>query len=351
VIDEYVYKNKLNPVACLPFSDKGVPLGAYYAKHIGLKGDGVTSSFACVNKIAFRKLEQEKAAPLWYRKPFFKSLYSYGDALEVLQNAEFPIFLKPACEGNSRGCMKVENFEQFLENQDFFSHYFSEGIIAEQCIEDCDEYSVDGVNGVYVVTEKKTSKGKYRVEIQHTIPAPIDADVYNKLIEAGRYVAATTGSNGGAIHHEFFLRESTGEVFCVEPNRRPAGMKLWDFANESFGRLNYWNQWLDWAYGKNIEHEKGMLKREFYTSVRMLIGEKNGHIKCIDHHYIEQLNLSNSHIIDIEITKKVGDMVVNEPKDNSDFIGYIVCKSKTVSDLHMLLSCIEKKVSIAIVIE
>lgn len=221
-IDHYLAENNLNPIACLPFSDKGIPLGSYYAKSKGLVHDGCERSLACIDKYHFRCLEAAENTPSWYKKPYFEQIFSFDEAVKIVNEKNRPLFFKPTKEGNSRGCIEINSMDDLIKNKTQLYAYFNQGVIVEECIKDCDEYSFDGVDGCYVITEKKTSAGYYRVETQHILPAPLEQRYYDRLIEAGKIVAKISGSNNGAVHNELFLDKITGDVYCVEPNRRPA---------------------------------------------------------------------------------------------------------------------------------
>lgn len=48
-------------------------------------------------------------------------------------------------------------------------------------------------------------------------------------------------------------------------------------------------------------------------------------------------------VIEVVISKQEGGSVTSVLKDNSDFIGYVVCKAKTVDELRSLLGSVEQE--------
>lgn len=338
-IDTYISSQGFTVCACLPFSDKGIPLGSLYAKHKGLPHDNTDRSKACIDKFTFRCLEKNTTTPTWYKKPFFKKIHTLAEAEECINNATNPLFFKPVAEGNSRGCIEIETIEDLKANNDLINLYLGQGILVEECIKECDEFSFDGIDGNYIITEKKTSQGHYRVETQHILPAPLETKLYERLIEAGKIVSEISGSQKGAIHNELFLNKSTGDVYCVEPNRRPAGLKLWDWIGIAFPGVNNWNAWINWATGKSNEDNFG--NQQYYVGCKMLQAINSGKITKINTDIKDQIE-KNSNVCDITLTKSVGQTITNILKDNSHFIGYIVCKSKTIENLRLLLDQMEK---------
>jgi biotin carboxylase len=340
-IDSYLIENQLNVIACLPFSDKGVPLGSYYAQSKGLNHDDCELSLACIDKYTFRCLEAIENTPAWYKKPFFTKIHSLEEAELIVIQTHVPLFFKPTSEGNSRGCIEIFTINDLILNEHFLEPYYEQGIIVEECIKNCDEYSFDGVDGNYVITEKKTSQGHFRVETQHILPAPLSREHYDRLIEAGKIVAQISGSNNGAVHNELFLNKKTGEVYCVEPNRRPAGLKLWDWVNLAYPGVDNWNSWINWAASRK-KHHTYPIHNDYYVGCRMLQAPYSGTITDID---LIQKNLleNQQEVIEIVITKSKNMKITAKLKDNSDFIGYVVCKHKTIEGLHAALNTIAKK--------
>ena len=340
LIDDYITSNKFTVIACLPFSDKGIPLGSYYARSKGLTHDDCEKSIVCIDKFEFRVLEKEAHTPSWYKKPFFKKIHTIEEARNCIHKSDAALFFKPVAEGNSRGCIEINSIEDLEENLEIVKTYLQQGIVIEECIKGCDEYSFDGVDGNYIITEKKTSQGFYRVETQHTLPAPLEGELYDRLIQAGKIVSEISGSNHGAVHNELFLNKKTGEVYCVEPNRRPAGLKLWDWISTAYPGTDNWSAWLNWAASKSNTNK--IADNKYYVGCRMLQAPLTGTIQTINNNIKSKIQAMDG-VCDIAVTKKEGQSVTNNLKDNSDFTGYIVCKSDTFKGLVSMLDLIERE--------
>lgn len=345
---EYTHHNKLQPIGCLSFSDKGIMLGSLFAASMNLAHDDPDVANACIDKYEFRVLEKSAVTPAWYKKPFFTRVFSYDEAVRIICESSYPLFLKPAQEGNSRGCIQVNSLEDLEENKELLLPYFKNGVMIEQCIQGCDEFSFDGVNDNYVITEKKTSAGRFRVETQHVVPAPLSDSHYERLYMAGLIVSWISGSSGGAVHNELFLDKATGNVYCVEPNRRPGGLKLWDWVSESFHGVDFWESWISWACSKP-KRSGNLEELSSYTGCKMLEPSKSGILSSIDAKTIKKIQ-SLEGVVDIAVTKKIGATITTNLKDNSDFVGYVVCKSDNSEHLYDLLAKVSRLALSALII-
>ncbi len=341
-IDNYLSVKNYTVIACLPFSDKGIPLGSNYARSKGLPHDDCEKSISCIDKFSFRCLEKATVTPAWYKKPFFKKIHTIEEAKNCITDTNAPLFFKPLAEGNSRGCIEINSLQDLEANLEIVNPYLHTGILVEECIKNCDEYSFDGVDGNYIITEKKTSQGYYRVETQHILPAPLENKLYTRLIRAGEIVSEISGSNNGAVHNELFLNKKTGDVYCVEPNRRPAGLKLWDWISVAYPGIDNWKAWINWASRSTSKNQ--ISHNKYFVGCRMLHAQSSGTLQAINQNIKSNLQKING-VCDIAVTKKEGESVTENLKDNSDFIGYIVCKSDTPEKLLIFLDQIQRKAS------
>ena len=145
------------------------------------------------------------------------------------------------------------------------------------------------------------------------------------------------GSKGGAFHHEFFILKD-GRIASVEPNRRPAGMWIWDLANWAFEDFDPWTRWTDRCLTDETT-SKILLRPKAFAGVRGLIAKKSGKIKFINRQKIEAglEERFGSGNYRISFLKQPGSSVNSEPRDNADFLGYLalknVCYEKLLIDL------------------
>ena len=323
----YLKSENLNLIGCLPFSDKGVIGAAHTAKAFGLFGDDDRTAKAMLDKHLFRELEAKiPMDPSVYRKPFFKKIHDADELLAFFERTG-TFFIKPASEGNSRGCMKISSRNDLLLWLEENAPYLKNGVICEEYLSSGNEFSCDGVNGSYWVTEKYTTEGAYRAEYQHIVPAPLDEALELTMQNTLRPLLTNLGSRGGAFHHEFFnLTDS--RLASVEPNRRPAGMWIWDLAAWSFENFNPWATWLEVCAGK--KPTASALKRVFFSGVRGVISSIDGTIAHIDEIAIRDqfTEIFGSENFRFSILKQVNSIVRRDARDNADFLAYVALRHK-----------------------
>ena len=332
VLKEYLNNNNLEILGCLPFSDKGVVGAAYVAKALNLFGDDAVTSHAMLDKSLFRKLESSIPIDLEnYKKPFSHTFATRAE-IENLFLKQGPFFIKPKAEGNSRGCMKImttSDLQQwFYENESSVIN----GIICEEILSDTNEYSFDGVNGNYWITEKFTTSGAFRAEYQQIVPAPLVDSVQKKVHKVLAPLMSKLGSNGGAFHHEFFILNS-GKIASVEPNRRPAGMWIWDLAAWNFENFNPWDQWIKRCLDKNSLPQVE-LKSTGYTGIRGVISKRDGKIQSIKRNEAETaLKTRFGDHVRLSFLKSESNTIRCMPRDNSDFLAFVAIKNESYDGL------------------
>lgn len=344
-INSFLSNHHLQLIGCLPFSDKGVISGSFVAKNLSLFADDFKTSFAMLDKNKFRELEEGFSTnEKLYKKPFFIQVRSENELYHVLEK-HGSFFIKPTSEGNSRGCMKItslNDLQHWLKDNDSL---LNKGVICEEILSDLNEYSFDGVGGKYWITKKYTTQGSYRAEYQHIVPAPLSIDQKNMILQNMRSLLPHLGSRGGAFHHEFFLFND-GRIASVEPNRRPAGMWIWDLAQNSFKKFDPWMRWVEQVVSNHeVDFDTmTLMDHDLYTGVRGVIAPKSGKLLSLQFNAIEN-DLKKEFGDDyhqFSFLKKVGDYIRHNPKDNSDFLALVSLQHQDWQKLEINLEKAEK---------
>jgi hypothetical protein len=328
----YLDNNLLELIGCLPFSDKGVVGAAHVAKQFNLFGDDPNSSFAMLDKNLFRELElQIPINETVYKKPFFHVVH-FADEIFNLFALKGAFFIKPRAEGNSRGCMKIESLADIIQWLDDNSQCLKSGVICEEILSNNNEFSFDGIDNNYWITQKFTTSGAYRAEYQQIVPAPFNEIETKRIHGILKPLLGHLGSNGGAFHHEFFLLEDQ-RVASVEPNRRPAGMWIWDLASWAFEGFNPWIRWVDRC--TQTETEKIELTPKYFAGVRGVISAENGCLSEIKRENIEKelCTLFGPDNYRLSFLKSENSLVRSIPRDNSDFLAMIAIRNQNYEKL------------------
>ncbi|WP_033061061.1 biotin carboxylase [Pseudomonas mandelii] len=334
-------------IGVLPFSDRGVLLGAALASHFGLPGITPGEARAGLDKQIFRKLEAAAStAPEHYRPVFSARIESLPELRQRVIELGGKAFIKPACEGASRGCRVIHHPSECDEAWHALKPYREGGIVLEELIQNAREYSWDYVAGSTWVTEKTTTEGAYRAEIQQVVPAPLAADVQARLAAAGHHMSGLVSLDNGAYHNEVFLR-ADGLTSAVETNMRPGGMHIWDLARLAFVDFDPWERWVRWAVEGKTEHHDPVARG--YCGIRLLRAPAGGLLRATPD--IESLARKlNIELVEAVYAKRVGDSVTAMVKDNTSFIGHIVLFSKDYGQLSdnllRLAEAIESRVEV-----
>jgi hypothetical protein len=331
ILNIYLNLHQLRLIGCLPFSDKGVIGAAHVAENFGIVGDAASTAHAMLDKFAFRDLEAAiNFDDSLYKKPFFCTLRSALELRAFLKTSGC-FFLKPKAEGNSRGCMVIEtdsDIDRWLAEN---PTALDKGVIIEEII-NASEFSFDSVGGAHWITQKFTTTGRFRAEYQQIVPAPFPEDLTLQLQQVFMPLLAAMGSRGGAFHHEFFLLTDR-RVASVEPNRRPAGMWIWDLAAWAFRDFDPWAVWVDWCAGHFTNSIT--LKQTAFAGVRGVIARCDGTLKLLDEEGARSVlsDRFGPENVRFAVFKNSGDTVRAEPRDNSDFIAFVAIRRASYEEL------------------
>jgi hypothetical protein len=334
-------------IGVLPFSDRGVLLGAALATHYGLPGITPSEARAGLDKQIFRKLEAAaETSPDDYRPVFSARIESVAELRKKVVELGGKAFIKPACEGASRGCRVIHHPSECDEVWQALKPYREGGIVLEELIQNAREYSWDYVAGSTWVTEKTTTEGAYRAEIQQIVPAPLAADGQVRLAAAGRHMSGLVSLDNGAYHNEIFLRRD-GLTSAVETNMRPGGMHIWDLARLAFVDFDPWERWVRWAVEGTTDPHDPVARG--YCGIRLLRAPAGGLLRYVPD--IESLAQElNIELVEAVYAKRLSDSVTALVQDNTSFIGHIVLFSEDYgqlsNDLLRLAEAIESRVEV-----
>lgn len=346
-VHQSLLKASLSPIGILPFSDRGVPLGALLAQLYALPGALPEQAKAGLDKQLFRQLDARAAShPAGYQIVSSQPVSSLEELKASVVKLGGKAFIKPAQEGNSRGCQVIESLDECEAIWASLEPYRAAGILVESLIEDAKEFSWDSVAGKQWITEKYTTEGLYRAEYQQVVPACLSEEDETLLRSAGEHMRQLVSPLNGAWHNEIFLLP--GATAAVETNMRPAGMHIWDLAMLSFDHFNPWLLWLRWAVEGVFAPQA--LKHRYYSGIRMLRPRLSGTLQALPN--IERLAQQAGIELHLaSFSAKVGDKLNAQIKTNADFMGYIILRDhnhqQLLNALTVLAQAIESAVEIS----
>lgn len=331
---------ELHVVGGFVFSDKAMIAGTELLTKLGVPADTITGAKVALNKYQFRKAElnyADKNNPPNYWRPAFCTIKNKQEAEVFLSQHSKGVVLKPTSEGNNRGVVVIKNLSDLEGNWHLVEPYLSAGVMMEELIPFAPEYSFDGVGELNFVTKKISAHGPFPVEIGQQVPSLIPIDKENIIINAGRTMNLLSGSNGGAYHNEVKF-DGHSYVAAVEPNRRPAGMCIWDLAEKVY-KMNFYHELIEHCLGHPTS--SGPLNAIGVATIRMLPSPAKGlwntkaesHTKILED-CLTQFNQipgsSEVEVFNFRVIKANQSPVDNLVLNNGDFVaqvGFFTLKS------------------------
>ncbi|WP_280696611.1 biotin carboxylase [Kitasatospora sp. GP82] len=236
--------------AGIVFSDNAVQSGAALLQRLGLAVDSPELALGAFCKHEYRLGEARHADLLAAQRMMVPDFTEVGslDGLHAFASRHPEGFVvKPTKEGNNRGVVVVRPGDDIRAAFAEVLPYLEGGVICEQIIPYRREYSFDGLGHLSFVTEKVSASGRYPVEVAQVLPARLDEVERSTLERAGRQVNWLVGQCDGPFHNEIKLSDNGTHAAVVEPNRRPAGMKIWSLAHWVYG-IDFYHRWVDSAF-------------------------------------------------------------------------------------------------------
>jgi hypothetical protein len=236
--------------AGIVFSDDAVRSGAQLLQALGLPVDSPDPAAGAFCKHRYRLSEARHASLLAAQRiliPDFREVTSVDDVVEFARQHPDGFILKPSQEGNNRGVVLVRPGDDAAAAFAEVMPYLDGGAICEQVIPYRREYSFDGLGSASFITEKMNAGGRYPVEVAQVLPAELSDLARTTVERVGRQVNWLVGQCDGPFHNEIKISDDGAHAAVVEPNRRPAGMKIWSLARWVYG-IDLYHRWIDAAF-------------------------------------------------------------------------------------------------------
>ena len=222
------------PDAVLAVGDRPTVLAAHLNARFGLPGHPPAAAAASRNKRAARLAFRAAGLPA----PAFRELALEDDAERVATALSYPAVIKPLALSGSRGVMRVDDPQQFVEGferlrallhaPDIRSERdpLHERVLVETFVPGR-EYAVEGVlsNGVFqllaIFDKPDPLDGPFFEETIYVTPSTKPAAVQERIVATIAAAARALGLWHGPIHAECRVNESG--VYVLEVAARPIG--------------------------------------------------------------------------------------------------------------------------------
>ena len=229
-------------------------------------GCGILSSSICMDKIyskiIFDRCNIKNAESvnlryisknryLYYDKNFSEKNIDFYELISVIRkNLSYPLFVKPSRSGSSIGITKVESSEQLEQAIETASKYDKKILIEQAIVGKEVEVAVLGnsINGIEVsnvgeilsAEEFYSFSSKYENSNSKTrVPANISKE-QSDLIKKYAKQLFTAIDGTGLSRIDFFIEESTGDVYINEINTMPGftDISMYPILMRYFGYTN-----------------------------------------------------------------------------------------------------------------
>ena len=210
-------------------TELSVAIAAFVAEQLGLLG--LPYDVAQVITDKYRNRECIKGLT-----DLLSPKYIEATCLKDIEDSDvpFPMILKPINLGGKRGITVVYNKSELAKAFEYASNSFRKGtkpvIIAEQYLDGGMECSVEsisykGEHTIIQITQKDSSGAPHCVELGHHQPAPLSAEVWDKVVRGVSSGLTAIGVTNGPCHTE--IKVIDGKVYLIEFNARPGGDHIW----------------------------------------------------------------------------------------------------------------------------
>ena len=265
---------------CPCCNDYGVYTAAYVAEQLGLKEyDSYETTCILHNKDRFKKFAEENGI----LSPISHSFICKEDALNAVENMEYPIIIKPTDASAGNGINKVENVRDASSAIEIaFSKSRLKKIVIEPFIKGTQHgfctYLINKKVVACCTNNEYSILNPYRVEID-TYPATSWKLVYDILIEQIEKIADILQLKDGIFHLQYILKD--GKPWIIEVMRRVLGNMYSVPANMLNG--------LDWDYwevrarcGLGCKGFPNNVKQEGFYAYKTILANKNGIVQKIN---------------------------------------------------------------------
>ena len=324
------------PDAVLAVDDSGVELAALLSERLGLPGNPAHAVRRVRDKLAFRRLLQERKFPC----PAFHHLPSGEDPRKLVPELKFPVVVKARRLSGSRGVIRADDCEALRRAVNWVRAIQSRadrdaqelGLIIEDFIPGL-EYALEGsleqgeLTTLALFDKPDPLDGPYFEETLYVTPSRLPREFQDRIHREVARACRVAGLAVGPIHAE------------VRVNDR--GIWILEIAARSIGGL----------CGRVLTHSLGMSLEELI--LRQVVAEEPLAIAGEDgaagvmmipiprrgiYHRLEGLAAAQSvlGVTGVSITAEPG-QIVAPPPDGASYLGFIFARAASPAEAEMAL--------------
>lgn len=207
------------------YGEDGTIQSVLEMERIPYTGSGVTSSAITMDKIMSSRIFKEAGIPMANSRPYYEKDGIKEVAKKIKENYDFPVVIKPACEGSTIG-VEIIRKEEDLESALARTFAIESRILAERYL-DGEEFTVAVLEGEALpVIQICPHSGEYDFHSKYTkgatdylVPAPISEELAKKMQKLA-ILGYQVAECAGVVRFDFRTNKE-GEPFVMEANSIP----------------------------------------------------------------------------------------------------------------------------------
>lgn len=281
--------------------------------------------------------------------PEYKYCRTVEDALELLNEINRPIIIKPLDSNASHGVFKItseeELREKFPESMQFSRH--EKCVLAERFIEGT-EFTIDGIKTpsahyTLAISEKKHFEHNKSIAKELLFSHHNSNFDYDKIREANDAFVMQSNLEFGFTHAEYKCEDS--EYYLIEIAARGGGNMISSVITQHMTGFDTYKYLVECSIG-DIHDQDFSLREEYKNKAAVLkffiTPRGGGKVKAIEGlEYLE----SEPDIVKYHLNFKIGDVIQDALNDSARIGFYIVC-SENMHKLREVVKNVENKVKI-----
>lgn len=323
----------------LTFWENAVPTTARIIEAFNWIGNSVASVEKIKNKYNFRSSCVEQGLPA----PACAQLHSQTDIQSIEKQLHFPLVVKPVYGAMSAFVTKVDSaieltnayvaIQKYFTDFSFGAQWQSGEVYVEEYIDgqevDIDILMQNGEIKFYSISDNFQTHEPYFVETGQAIPSKLSHTEQDNLLAMAQKVLSNFGVVNGCVHFE--AKYSSRGPIPIEINLRMGGDEVYSFVKHAW-HVDLVAQSVKIALGEVIDIHKPESPYA-YLEGKYFLPTHEGRIQAI---VVDEVVAHNPNVLEVRITKKIGDTVSMPPKD-FDYFGWITTIGPSAEVAHQVL--------------
>lgn len=293
---------------------------AAVASEFGLPGISPQVALKATDKVAMIECFAEKDVP----HPWFYTVNSFMEFTRLLEIVLPPFIIKPNDSSGSRGVVLINNTYEAFDGFNYSMSVSKSGIVlVEEFLSgpevSVEIFTVNGKSTVLAITDKLTTGAPHFVEMGHSQPSMLSADVQFKIKEVAIKAVEAIGINNSPSHVEIIVTKDGPKL--VELGARMGG----DCITSHLVPLSTGVDMVNASIELSLGLEPYIVQSFNRGSAIRYITSKEGILYNING--LEKVS-NMAGVRHVEILKKQGD-TVSSIHGSGDRIGYVICQDET----------------------